>query len=1161
MRSKRLKTSRRGDLDSTVPVLRLVSCVLCLVSCALCLALSSYAQEPEDFLSTLSLFEKTEKIKGEDFGDPYQLTYWPIIPGTDRVWIDGALKSRDVDYTIDYKLGRLSVKADVAVDSTIRVDYQVIPISVRRFYQRQLFAPEETLPSERVEAPEAGLKPASAEELPSTLSFSGTKTLSLSMESIRGLTINQPTRLNVNGKVSESVSVMAMLSDQDLPLQPEGTTEELEDLDRILIKIEGEHLSATLGDYEAAFGETEFVLLPKMLEGAQAEGEFDVGGFTALGAVSKGQTSSITLRGMEGQREYRINVDGRYIVMIAGSETVWLNGEEMRRGEGNDYVIRDYGDPTVEFTNKHLITSSDVIVVDFEYIEEDRNYRQDLYGTRGKVNLFQKRGIPRGFVDGVTIGASYATESDDKDNPLIPLNEEEIASLKLNELDPDGDGILLPAPEKHSVLGLDGRLNVSDSTSLVGEVALNKRDLNTFSPYDKPEEGVAWKLNGSSGTDRFNVNLDFRKLDPGFVPIGATFSSRTRATYQEDYEDISFGEVTTGIQPFPSGETSYDMDLWYEPVEHIRLSADLGQMSNEYGESDLFPLNAASKRVVNHWSRSLKIDLPNLPEVRTRYQEAVTEIDGRDDLKKTRELWEMDHKLWEKLSIGARSEEIESLSQDEDAGLENSTYSGDRRREERRLIFEVPAFERLSLSGEYSQETEYTNPLPLKNPPGPLYKGGYYHIQDSVTWSKLSSANTISANIFARPKSWLDFSGYFARRKFSRLMDSGITDEALPADSTTNLADLKLNLKSLRINYQIDRKLSTEREEQYVNYILTRVDGEEERRFLQPGEGSYVKIDEYTFREDMEKGDYIRLVRTVRDRPVTSLALQSVFSLRPRRPFRTRPAVSGETERISPIRRMMGLFSLLEAGVRISEEQESASRGFYLLQDLQTDETIYGLRRYWSRAQLSPVKRFLLTADWETGRTLNKRINNSSREFESDRWSVRFESPLTAKFSLGGEWEQDDSSETVSSLLEAKSISDISERRRDRSVFLRYQLAGTLSRLKLEGGYETERDHDALNDEPPVFTETVSLGSEATWSFRGRGTAITKYEIARGTSSGELPFARYDFHEGISHRIRLETNYRLKWFTDMTARLIYRAEFAEREKPDHRLEMEMTANF
>ena len=255
---------------------------------------------------------------------------------------------------------------------------------------------------------------------------------------------------------------------------------------------------------------------------------------------------------------------------------------------------------------------------------------------------------------------------------------------------------------------------------------------------------------------------------------------------------------------------------------------------------------------------------------------------------------------------------------------------------------------------------------------------------------------------------------------------------------------------------------------------------------------------------------------------------------------------------------------MMEIGVRISEEQESASRGFYLLQDLQTDKTIYGLRRYWCRTQLSPVRRFSLIANWETGKTLNKRINSRAREFKSDRWNIRLESPLKARFSLGGEWQQDNSSETVSALLEADNnsyISDISERQLSRSVFLSYHAAKTLSTLKLEGAYETEWDEDVLSDDPPVFTKLISLGSEATWSFRGKGRTITKYEIARGTSSGRLPFARYDFHEGISHKVRFETNYRLKWFTDLTARFIYRAEIAECEKPDHRLEMEVTASF
>lgn len=1102
----------------------------CLLLFLLLWGTTSPVQNSQNILSTLSLHEKQEEIAGKALSVPHQLAHWPVILGTDKLWIDDTLKARDIDYTIDYKPGLIFVNAKFEPDSVIRITYQIIPISIQKSYQRDLFAPEASPSLEGTETPSdeqpVGRTIPRSGQSDSTLTFSGAKTVSLSMESAKGLTINQPTRLNVSGNVSENVSVTAMLSDQDLPLQPEGTTEEIEDLDRILIKVQGKNLSATLGDYEAAFGETEFVLLPKMLEGAQARGEFDVGGFTLLGAVSKGQSSSVTLSGIEGQNEYRVNVDGRYIIMIAGSEKVWLNGEKMRRGEENDYVIQDYGDPIIEFTNKHLITRNDVIVVDFEYIDEKRNYRQDMYGTRGKVNLIGEE---------LTLGVSYATESDDKDNPLILLTEDEIAGLKRNDLDTDGDGILLQAPTKLSVIGFDGRLNLGDNTNLRGEVALSKRDLNTFSSQDEPEEGKAWKLNGSSGFDKFRIDFDFRQLDPEFVPVGATFSSRTRSTYQESYDDITFGDVLPTSQT-PPGEASYDVDVWYKPIEYMELRGDLGKTSSEY----VVDLSEISKRSTDHWSRSIKINLPDLPQINTRYQEALTAIDDMDDTKKTRELWQLDHKLWGKLDIGARNENLESIYYGD-----ISEAGRDRKREERRLMAEIPTFKNVSLSGEYSFETEYANAA-------------------IDTWSKSSSANTASANLSAKLKSWLDVSGYFARRKFSAAPDAILSGSSqTPTDSTTNLADLKLGLKWLRINYQIDKKLSSEREEQYVNYIITRVDGIEEKRFLEPGEGSYVKIDEYTYREDSEEGEYIRLVRTVRDRPVTSLAMQSVFSLRPRSSFRTKIAAGDQKNTPSLASRLKGILSMLEIGARISEEQESASRKFYLLQDSLTDNTIYGLRKYWYRTQLSPSKRLLVMANWETNRTINKRINSRIREFSSDRWSIELNSPLTTRLSLGGEWEQDNTAEMVSSILETESsvVSDISERQQSRSLFLRYSPSKTLSRIKLEGAYETEWDEDVLSEEPPVFTKTFSFGSEAAWRFRSKGTATIRYQIARGTSSGELPFARYDFHEGISHRIKLETNYRIKWFTDVMARFIYRAEITEQEKPDHRLEMEMTANF
>ena len=100
---------------------------LCLMLiCFLLLHFWSAAGSMQEFpvtLEPLSLFEKSEKIEGDDLKKPHQLTYWPIIPGTDKVWIDGVLKSRDADYTIDYETGRIHLKMDVDPESTIRIDH------------------------------------------------------------------------------------------------------------------------------------------------------------------------------------------------------------------------------------------------------------------------------------------------------------------------------------------------------------------------------------------------------------------------------------------------------------------------------------------------------------------------------------------------------------------------------------------------------------------------------------------------------------------------------------------------------------------------------------------------------------------------------------------------------------------------------------------------------------------------------------------------------------------------------------------------------------------------------------------------------------------------------------------------------------------------------
>ena len=315
------------------------------------------------------------------------------------------------------------------------------------------------------------------------------------------------------------------------------------------------------------------------MEGVQVEGNFDWGKFHLIpSSIPKGQSTSKVIRGEEGRSEYRIDVDGEYVVVKAGSEIVWLNGERMRRGKSNDYVIREYGDPTIEFTNKHLITSNDVIRVDFEFIPEDRAYQRNLYGASGLLNLPGDR---------VTVGVAYAAESDlnSLENAFIAISEQDLANLRRNDLNPDGDGKPLIPPEKHSVWGLDGTLSLNNQTSVTGEIAFSALDKNTFSELDSKEVSRAWKLLALSSYDKIQLNLDARSLDANFVPVGASSANRSRFQYAEQYKQERFDDLylleARGPQESPD-EKSLDFDLQFKPVAWLRLDSGLGRTEERF---------------------------------------------------------------------------------------------------------------------------------------------------------------------------------------------------------------------------------------------------------------------------------------------------------------------------------------------------------------------------------------------------------------------------------------------------------------------------------------------------------------------------------------------------------------------------------------------------
>jgi len=371
---------------------------------------------------------------------PYPLRHGFIVPGTERIRV-GPIPLDTAEYRLDARRGRLWVQRDdlIQAHDTLFVSYRRFPFDFEAVYRRR--APDSSVADTGAVAvveeatDESGFTPFAGVDI----ERSGSISRGLVGGTNRDVGVESGLRMQLEGEVAEDVRVKALLTDANTPIQPGGSTQRLREFDRVFLGIEAPQGRARLGDVDVDLGVGTFGQFNQKVQGVTLESDglgrtagHATGDATVMGAVSRGRYRTQDIEPIDGvQGPYRLRgVNGEdLIIVVAGSERVYLDGERLERGRSNDYVI-DYSRGELTFTSSRLITEDRRITVEFQY--STTPFTRTLLGGQATAGAWRGNdGDPR-----ISVGASVLRKADGRDfQTAFDLTEQD--SLRLAQA---GDG-------------------------------------------------------------------------------------------------------------------------------------------------------------------------------------------------------------------------------------------------------------------------------------------------------------------------------------------------------------------------------------------------------------------------------------------------------------------------------------------------------------------------------------------------------------------------------------------------------------------------------------------------------------------------------------------------------------------------------------------------
>ena len=316
-------------------------------------------------------------------GKVVKLDTLSIYPNSFKASCNGVILKFS-DYYLNYADATLEIYVDC---DAVKVEYRVLPMDLSKVYAKRDTSIIYTQDKGIRERFLIGNTNTNADVFGGVgLNKSGSISRGITFGNNQDLGVNSSLNLELSGQIAPNLKLLASVTDDNLPIQADGNTNTLQEFDKVFIQVYNDRFKLIAGDFWLDKPEGYFLKYKKRAQGLTlnyrwTKDTVKVWNTELSGALSKGKFQRQIIQGVEGnQGPYRLRgaENEPYIIVLSGTEKVYIDGKLKERGQEFDYII-NYNTSEVTFTSRNQITKDSRIVIEFQY--SDQNYARSLFQT------------------------------------------------------------------------------------------------------------------------------------------------------------------------------------------------------------------------------------------------------------------------------------------------------------------------------------------------------------------------------------------------------------------------------------------------------------------------------------------------------------------------------------------------------------------------------------------------------------------------------------------------------------------------------------------------------------------------------------------------------------------------------------------------------------